>query len=326
MTRVRVRILAVCFPVAFVSLIAGIAFAKTPTPTATPTVTATPSPSPMPTPRLPPEQVAKFSGKIWIDAFGGYDRAGIVSVRIGDTVCGRPGPGEQSGGFPVDPPPLTISYSLDVVPQEAKPGCGYEGATVTFFVGDRQADQTATWHAGSSQVMNLSAGPPVAYFHGRVTLPPRLDPSLFQHGPLGMYAYINDNLCGEVGPGGIWPNFPYEEVVKSAEEQQGCGVEGAEVTFKLHDREGHNLSVARNILGVAREKGVWHAWGQGNVGQELDLTMAPVGSSITPGNVGDGSTQRSGAAPWAELPIGLSVLGLFGVATAVALRRRAAAR
>jgi hypothetical protein len=202
-----------------------------------------------------------------------------------------------------------------------KPGCGYEGAQVTFFINDEQARQTAIWHASSVQEVDLFHVP-FAEFHGDITLPSGLDPSLFQYGPLGMYAYVNGNLCGEVGPGGIWSNFPYEEVVKSAEEQPGCGVEGAEVTFKLHDREGYMLGVRRNILGVAREKGVWHAWGDGNLDQELDLTIDPVGIALA--NVGDGGSSDSDATRWAALSLALSASGLLGIATAVVLRRRTA--
>jgi hypothetical protein len=217
-----------------------------------------------------------------------------------------------------------LPYGLDVLPAEVRPGCGQEGSPVTFFVGDKQAKQTAVWHAGTSQEVNLF-DIPFAEFHGDITLPPGLDPSLFQYGPLGMYAYVNGNLCGEVGPGGIWRDFPYEEVVKSAEEQPGCGVEGAEVTFKLHDREGPMLGVARNIIGVAREKGVWHAWGDGNVGQELNLTIDPVSTAgIHLANVGDGGSQHGDAALGIELSLGLSALGLLGIATAAVLRRRVA--
>ena len=297
---------------------------RTPTATATATSTPTPAPSPTPTPTLPPEQVARFSGEAWLDAFGGYDRFRGVAAKIGDTVCGHddvflcdyPGPCLHPA---IDPEPLTLRYHLDVGPAAVKPGCGYEGAPVTFFVGDRPAEQTAVWHGGTSQEVNLTAGPPFALFKGSVAFPAGLDPSLGHDVPIGMNAYIGDNLCGQETRGGVWRGLPYGVVVNSAEQQAGCGTEGAQVSFKLRDRQG-------NIIGVAREKGVWHAWGQGNVGQELDLTMAPVGSGITLGNMGDGSSQRSDAAFWAELSLGLSVVGVLGIAIAVALRRRAAAR
>lgn len=73
--------------------------------------------------------------------------------------------------IPVNPCcPDQLSYRLDVFLASVRPGCGYEGATISFFVGDERADQTAVWHAGSSQELNLTAGPRPALFRGSLTL------------------------------------------------------------------------------------------------------------------------------------------------------------
>ena len=297
------------------------AYARTrmPTPTATPTVASTPTPTPWPTPTptLPPERVAKFSGEVWLDAFGGYRKGGRVTAKIGDTVCGEEPPSCAAPPcilVPADPPPHTRDYHLDVVPAEAKPGCGYEGALVTFFVGGKQASQTAVWHAGTSQEVNLTTGPPFAFFRGELTFQSGIDESIGVSAPVGMYAFIGDNVCGGETRG-VWKRFPYYVVVYSDEQQAGCGTEGARVTFKLRDRQG-------NIIAVAREKGVWHAWGDGNVGQELDLTMVPVGG-ITMGNVGTGGSRQNGTTLWAEMSLVLAAVGLGGFAAGAALRRRA---
>jgi hypothetical protein len=199
------------------------------------------------------------------------------------------------------------------VPAEAKPGCGYEGAPVTFYVGTMQATATAVWHAGASQEVNLTAGPAFAFFRGELTFQSGIDESIGVSAPVGMYAFIGDNVCGGETRG-VWKRFPYYVVVYSDEQQAGCGTEGARVTFTLRDRQG-------NIIGVAREKGVWHAWGVENVGQELDLTMDPVGG-ITIVNVGDGSSQGSGTL-WRELSLVLAAVGLGGFAAGAALRKRA---
>ena len=294
---------------------------RTPTPTATPTVnsTATPTPWPTPTPTLPPGQVAKFSGLVWLDVFRGYGKGGGVTAKIGDTVCGEE-PSSCAAPpcifVPADPPPLTKGYHLDIVPAAVKPGCGYEGAPVTFFVGGKQANQTAVWHANTSQEVNLWTGPAFAYFYGRVAFPPGLNRSIGLDRPIGMNAYVDDRLCGDEKRG-VWKRFPYYVVVSSDEQQPGCGVEGAQITFKLRDGQG-------NIIGVARERGTWHAWGNGNVGQELNLTMDPV-DDITLGNLGDGRSQADKDLWW-SLPVVLATLGLGGFAAGIALRKRARSR
>jgi hypothetical protein len=198
------------------------------------------------------------------------------------------------------------------LPASARPGCGYEGAQVTFYVGDTQATKTATWHAGRSQEVDLTTLPAFAFFQGGFGFPGKAPAVATEQ--VHIYGFVNGNLCGrEIR--GVWRGeSSYYVTVYSAEQQPGCGTEGAEVTFKLADTRD-------NILGVAREKGIWRAWGEGNVGLELNLTMDPV-SGIGLANVGDGGSQHRDVALWVELSLGLSALGLLGVATAAALRRR----
>ncbi len=312
----------------------GAAHARSPspTPTSTPTDTVTPSPTwtpwPTATPTLPPETVAKFSGEVWLDDFGRYDHAGWVTARIGDSVCGvavcATGPGPCLR-IPIDPAPLVRAYNLDVVPANEKPGCGYEGAPITFFVGDTQAKQTAIWHAGASQELNLSTGPPIAVFRGEFTLAFEPSEPIGVDMPAGMIAYVGNNACGQA-INGIWRGrdpqgrvfYWYSVLVRSNEQQQGCGVEGDEVVFTLiwNGKPG-NVNVGKTVA-VAGEKGVWQAWD--GTPPELNLTMYPVGTQLA--NVGDGPT-RSGEVPWTYLAFGLSVAGALGIAAAVALRRRA---
>jgi len=199
------------------------------------------------------------------------------------------------------------------VPAEVKPGCGYEGAQVTFYVGDKQANQTAVWHAGGSQVINL-AGPPFSFFAGGIELPNELALLLTRRSQLQVYPFISGNRCGQAqmrGPlSGLW----YEATVYSDQQVAGCGMEGSEVTFKLLDMQG-------SVVAVAKEKGIWHAWDGGWQGQHLNLTMISVGG-ITIGSVGTGGSQGSGT-PWRELSLVLAAVGLGGIAAGAALRKRA---
>jgi hypothetical protein len=107
----------------------------------------------------------------------------------------------------------------------------------------------------------------------------------------------------------------YEAVVYSAEQQAGCGVEGAQVSFKLLDAQG-------NVIAVARETGTWHAWDGVSAPQQLNLTFGPPGFITMPGTGTGGGPQRA-AAPWGPLALALASLGLAGGIAALALRRRA---
>ena len=315
-----------CVGLAFVSNRG--AQARTPTPTATRTATAsatapptaTPQPTPCPpdTPTADPAQVAQFSGEVWLYVPGPYPPGG-VTAKIGDTVCSIPAYVPPTCGQPLsvsppsDPGPITGSYAIDVLPASVKPNCGYEGAQVMFFVGDARATNTATWHAGRSQEVDLATLPAFAFFQGHFGFPGQAPTVTTEQ--VHMYAFVNGNLCGREARG-LWGGESFYYVtVYSAEQQSGCGAEGVDVTFELADLQD-------NILGVAREKGVWHAWGEGNVGQNLDLTMDPP-SAIQLASLGDGSSQRDESLPWPALAAVLGLGGVLTIAGSIAIRRRA---
>jgi hypothetical protein len=226
-----------------------------------------------------------------------------MTARIGGTVCAR-------NDTPISPPPGGASqYILAVPSAQFVPGCGYEGATVEFFAGDQRAMRTGVWHAGSHQIMGFVAGHPFAVFGGRISVNKR---------PTGeaLMPYVGDIPCG---PGSVVGEgqpgkYGYGLRVYSNEQQAGCGVEGAQVTFKLLDAQG-------NVIAVAQEKGIWHVFDGVEGFQELDLTMIPVGG-ITLGNVGSGPDTTTDKTPW--VGVALAALGLSGIAAGAALRKRAA--
>ena len=287
------------------------AYARTRTPTATPT------PTPTATPTVPPNQIARFGGQAWAD---GWVSDAAVTAKIGGVDCGR--------RFPLaivcDPGPCGPMYGLDVVSSQIKPGCGYEGATIQFYVGDQPA-QTAAWHGGSDQGIRLIAGPPFALNFGGFSWNgdlPRVDgaPSPGQTGAL--VPYVGDVACGHTEwlRRAAWLDTPiksyeYGVVVFSDQQQAGCGYEGAPITYKLLDPNG-------NVIAVAREKGVWHAWDGMLPSQQLNPTFSS-GGGIKLGNVGTGGSEESGTCVWTSLSLLLASLGLGGIAAGAALRRRA---
>ena len=260
------------------------ASAATPTPTPTPVPVSTATP-------VPPEP-AFFSVIPWVN---GQNTAHDVTAKIGETTCATSGPGISGGA--------RLHFQLLVPSEEDLPGCGYEGAVVTFFVDGRQAAQTAIWHSGDMyQIINAIIGPPFARF---ITVWSAEIPGIIRPGGR-LVPYIGDKACGN------------SEVVYSNEQEAGCGVEGSQVTFKLLDAQG-------NVLAVANETATWHAWDGVSDPQKLDLTFGPAGVITTP-NTGTGDGPERATAPWGPLALALASLGLTGGIAALALRRRAMTR
>jgi hypothetical protein len=278
----RVLIVASLITVGFGLALVGkeAAYARTRTPTPTPTPTPVPVSTATP---VPPER-ALFQVRPWVDA---QNQAREVTARIGETVC-------ATGDNAMVPPGTSgLFFSLFVPSEEVLPGCGREGAVVTFFVDGRQAPQTAIWHSGIMyHVIDAIVGHPfahfVVFFDGRVV------------------PYIGDKPCGN------------SEVVYSNEQEPGCGVEGSQITFKLLDAQG-------NVIAVANETATWHAWDGISEPQTLRLTFGPAGGITMPGT-GMGGGPAQAAAPWGPLALALASLGLAGGIAALAVRRRAMTR
>ncbi len=271
--------------------------------------TPPPSSTPTPLPMADPAQTSVFMGNIWSASFG--FQPGFVTAKVGETLCGQEVSCETCVRAPVNPPPLTFVYRVYVLPASVEPGCGVEGVSVTLFVGETPVRQKAVWHKGVVQNLDLFTGPDFAFFQGQVAFSDGMDPSLGSESPLMIDAFVDGRLCGH-SLFGVLDGRTYDVQVSSQDGQTECGTEGAEVTFKMVDPQG-------NIVGVAREKGVWHAWGQGNTGQDLNLTMDPV-MKIRAGNVGEGPSRSE--VPWVNWVVVLAVAGLLCVSVTATLRRR----
>lgn len=249
----------------------------------------------------------------------GWVSGAPVTAKIGDVDCGRP----FMLAIVCDPGPCGPMYALDVVSSQIKPGCGYEGATIQFYVGGQPA-QTAAWHGGSDQGMRLIAGPPFALNAGGFTWNgdlPRVSVATSPEQTGALVPHVGDVACGYayVLRWAAWLDTPiksyeYGVVVFSDQQQAGCGYEGAPITYKLLDPNG-------NVIAVAREKGVWHAWGGRSSSQELYLTMVP--GDIKIGSVGTGDSQSGDGVP-RGLVLGLALVSVTTLATGMRLRKRVA--
>jgi len=281
----------------------AVAYARTPTRTATPT----PSPTPTATPTINPASLgsrpAEFIVWLWVD---GHRSSEPIVPKVGDVVCG------EDGG------PVSVTESGDeqqlvyVETAPKVPGCATEGSTITFFVDGRQANQTWRYHPEPNvwaRFLILTVGAPFEPFGGMAYLP-------LKAGNGRIAPFIDGKECGHqdgLSIDGVL-SYWYSLVAYSRELREGCGYEGAEITFKLLDEQG-------DVLAVSQQKGVWHAWdGTSGFYERLDLTMAPV-AGVSVGSMGDGGSGARGTRFGAML--GLAVAGVATLATGVALRRRA---
>jgi len=193
--------------------------------------------------------------------------------------------------------------SISVPSQEVSPGCGYEGAVVTFLVGDQRVSQTAVWHAGTLQGLELIIGPPFANF---ITITGAEVDNALRAGEK-LVPYVGGKACG------------YGGVVYSSEQEPGCGVEGSQITFKLLDAEG-------NVVAVANQTAAWYAWdGNYDHAPRLNLTFTPAGGITMPGTGTGGATEYE-ASTWGRLSLLLGLAGLASALAAFQLRGRTPTR
>jgi hypothetical protein len=91
---------------------------------------------------LPPN---RFFGKA--TASGQPAAGAAIAALVGGTNCGS-ATADGSG-----------NYRLDVLSSGERPGCGTDGATVTFTVAGQRASQTGTWKQGEFTPLDLSGAP-----------------------------------------------------------------------------------------------------------------------------------------------------------------------
>jgi hypothetical protein len=114
----------------------------------------------------PPAPPARFAGSVTVDGQpatpGTVIRATIAGASCGQTAVFMSG--------------AEARYVMDVPALEPNaPNCGVQGATVTFWVGDRQANETGSWRDFDINVVNLTVSAatatPTATTPGTTTTP-----------------------------------------------------------------------------------------------------------------------------------------------------------
>jgi hypothetical protein len=107
--------------------------------------------------QAPPNPPSRFVGAVTVNGVAAATGT-VVEGRVGGATCGTTTVFQASGQG---------RYVLDVPAADpaSAPGCGTDGATVTFFVGGQQAAQTGTWRNFQLNTLDLTAG-------GAATQPP----------------------------------------------------------------------------------------------------------------------------------------------------------
>jgi len=96
----------------------------------------------------PPNPPARFVGSVLVD---GQAPAGgtLIEVRIGNATCGATTV-FMAGG--------EARYTLDspALDPGANPNCGVDGATVSFYIGGKKANETGSWKNYQLNTVNLT--------------------------------------------------------------------------------------------------------------------------------------------------------------------------
>ena len=232
---------------------------------------------------------ARFRGSIWENA-APVAAASLVTATIGNTVCGE-------GYVWNDLWDGRSRYEVIVRSDEARGGCGTEGAEVRFSLDGREIATVGYWQKGKES-LDLVIGPPFAEFEVKLEVP-RGSPYGGEH----LQAYVGDVLCGEArGRASMiaYTSF-FTLVVLPDSLRPGCGREGDVIRFMVN---GQPLPQTAT-------------WSPGQ--HSLKLTTAPV----RPPDTGTGAlTEGSDGAPLGAGFVLLGVAAGCGLAC-LGLRRRA---
>jgi hypothetical protein len=255
---------------------------------------------------------AFFMGLVWLD--GTEPPMGtLVQAFVGGTECGQGGRTTIGGNVAGQWPDGFIGramYLMSVSSSGKKPGCGTEGATVSFSVGGREAHQTGQWKSGESQVLHLTAGAQPAIFSGAVTIDG--EPVLRD---VPIQALIGDVLCGDLrvahdSEPPLMEESEYRHLaVLPAEARAGCGTEGAQIRFLVKGIQ-------------AKETAVWEPGFHTLdllISTALEETATPIAEALP--ETGSGRDDEAGFR-WLAVVVAGSIAASISAAAFVVLRSR----
>lgn len=96
----------------------------------------------------PPNPPARFVGTVLVD--GQAPAAGtLIEARVGSTTCGVTQTFSQGSQ-------MRYTVDVDALDPGATPNCGTDGATVTFYIGGKLANESAPWRNYDINIVNLT--------------------------------------------------------------------------------------------------------------------------------------------------------------------------
>lgn len=177
------------------------------------------------------QTASTFEGTVWVDARPAPATAAVV-VTVGATSCATATVTFTSGG-------REVFYSVEVPSEADLPGCGTEGAEVTFTIDGEPAKPTGVWKAGQTQKLDIWSGEDFAAFSGKLLLdgqplPTTSDSALLE-------AFIGATRCGSHTASLVQHPLPepveqpaYHNLIVLPETlRAGCGKPGDTITFTV---------------------------------------------------------------------------------------------
>jgi hypothetical protein len=252
------------------------------------------------------DEAALFYATIMIDAAPAPEGT-LVQALIGATVCDEytlgvgPSSGRR-GPFVVYSHMQPNTIPLVVPSANEKEGCGSEGATITFTIGNRPANETKAWYSGDQPGMTLTTGPPYAQYSGTVRVGGQE-----VHGS-AVKAYVADTFCGEAeGLRGT-----YGVIVPPAELKPGCGEEGAVVRFMIGEDEADQIAqwaAGRHELNLTAAAAAPSPTSTLPASPTVSLSPSP---TAAPGGIpdvgGGGTASSSGDGSWRPITLAAAAL------------------
>jgi hypothetical protein len=144
----------------------------------------------------PPALPCHFHGTVTVDGQD-VDAGTVVKAIVAGTE------------FTTTTPAAAYGDSTYEIMIEQPEGATYDGATVTFMIGERTADQSATWVQGGNVEANISSGEGGGQGGGSITqvvvtsLPAGSEPTVSYNAATGVLTIgIPDGATGATGPAG----------------------------------------------------------------------------------------------------------------------------
>jgi len=259
------------------------------------------------------------TGTAWIDAAPAPPGTTVQAV-VNEVVCGEGTVVSNSA-----PASVALSFSLKAAAASEKAGCGADGATLSFTINGKPANEKLAWDAaavtaGQAKFIDISAGEPFAAYSGSMAVigGPLPEGAILDAGVYDpLHPEIEGTVCGKIvfgkdeGLSRAVPSSYAYLVVPPESLKERCGKEGDKILFRV------NGCVINNA-----------GWEPGF--HRLDLTFEPrlcipspttgdTGGASQPGAIAAPSSGEAAEVGTPEVRVWWAVIAASGLLTLLAL-------